>query len=118
MALKDDIFATGKNLPCKAVEMEEWDCTVWIPKLTGAQGDELAADANRRQRRNEFVGWRAYLIAGCVQDVAGNPIFDPDSKTDLEQLQLLSTASLEVLSDEIMDYNKIGRKGLEEAAKN
>jgi len=118
MSLKEEIFAKAKELPRKEVPVAEWGCSVWIPKLTGAQGDEIAGDAAKRQRRNDFVGWRSYLIARCVQDDAGALIFDADSKDDLKNLQGMSNDSLEALSDEIMQYNNLGKKGLEDAEKN
>lgn len=121
MGLRDDILAAVK-LPVTAVQLpagsEGWPESVRIKTMTGLERD--AWEESTMVRRGGEVStrmdnFRANLLVKVIVDENGNRVFND---IDAPALGRTSSVVLDLLFAEACRLNGIGRKDVEELAKN
>ena len=119
MPLKEQIFAAQDRVVAGPIEIDEWDCSVWIRPLD--LGERLALQQRLKDvpAKDKDRGVpEAILVAFAVQDQDGALIFDKDDPHDVEALAAKSPAILNWLALEVMSHNRIGDRPIEAARKN
>lgn len=117
MGLREQILQ-AQDLERKAVEVPEWNCTVWVRELTGSEGDDLEAETYKVRGKEVEVNrknFRARLLRRALVDEQGAQVFDAK---DLELLGAKSSKVLKRLADIASEMSGISKKDEEDLVKN
>lgn len=114
MTLTKDAILGAKDLPTLTVAVPEWGGDVIIRTLSGAERDAFEASMVAAGERR-LVNIRARLVAACLVDDAGQPLF---SERDVESLGRKSGAALDRLFDECKAHNRMLGDSVRHAEKN
>jgi hypothetical protein len=104
MTLRDQILSAADR-PTRAVEVPEWGCTVHVRTMS-------AADRERIETGGDKDRWRERLLAACLTDDQGAPIFTP---ADAAALSEKSGPVIVRLARVAIDLNAIGEDQVEQA---
>lgn len=98
MLSREEIIATAGHLKRREVLVPEWNGSVLIRELTGAERDEVESMMLRAQKTNDFKGVRAKVVClSCITE-NGERLFD--IKNDASIISNLSASVLELLFKE------------------
>lgn len=117
---KADILSASDVLT-KEVPVPEWGGVVLLKTMTGAMRDQYETKCimNRQNiggvQRLQMKQLKVYLLARCVVDEEGKPIF---TDADLAALNEKNAKVINRLFDEACEMNGIGEKDIEDLAKN
>lgn len=114
---KDEILAIN-DLPVEDVFIPEWNAYVRVRGLTGAQRDAYEASIVKNVGGKPVMNtenMRAKLVALCVVDEEGKPLF---TQADVEKLGQKSGAALQRIFEVAQRLSGLGAEAVEEAAKN
>ena len=75
--------ALTNRLPREPLEVPEWDCTVWVYALTGAQRDSVEAHVIRH--KNDLTHLRALIVVYSLRTESGEPLFTEEDIPALEE---------------------------------
>jgi hypothetical protein len=114
--LTRDSILNADDLKRELVNVPEWNGTVYVRVLTGAQRDciDQMLYANRTGK-DPIKNIRATYLAASLCDDTGALLFKPE---DIAALGEKSAAALDRLFAVVQRLNKIGPKDLEEAKGN
>jgi len=70
-----DIILAANDLPREPVRVPEWDTTVAVRTLTGAERDQWERETWEDKQGDRLRNVRARLVAWCVCDEAGGRVF-------------------------------------------
>jgi len=93
------------------VDVPEWGGEVRIGQLTAAEAESLAAS----QRSEDRPSFRIALLAHCIVDEDGAPVFQ---EQDLRLLQAANNSIVQRLFDVAMRLNPMGPAAVTDAKKN
>jgi len=116
--LTRDQILQVQDLPTEDVEIPEWNGTVRVRGLTGAERDKFEASiVTRKGNKAEFnpENMRAKLVAMCVVDENGNRIFTDD---DVKALGKKSASALDKIFQVAQKLSGLRPEDMEEMAKN
>jgi hypothetical protein len=113
MNLKEQILKAS-DCPLKPITVPEWDCTLYIRTMSGAERDtwELTAFKDGKVSPEHF---RAKLLVRCVCDEHGQRVF---SDTDAADLSSKSATVLVKLYDVAAKVNGLTKSDVDELTKN
>lgn len=115
MLLTREAILGADDLKSVVVTVGEWGGDVTVRGMTGAQRDAFMA-ANRT-KAGEFdpTNYRAKLVARCVVDEAGKPMF---TEADIEALSGKSSAALDRVFNVADKLSSTSAEAVKEAEKN
>lgn len=94
-----ELIWAASDLPVKAVEVPEWDMTVYVRTLMASEAGAAAALAPDGEPLPNFYGRFAALV---MCDAEGKPMFGPD---DAEALGRKSRCVMEHITEEAQKHN-------------
>ena len=119
MILNKTQILEALDLKSEAVDVPEWNGSVLVRTMTGADRDAFEASLIVTQldgtRKPNMTNMRAKLVALTVVDEAGALVFDV---TDVDRLSLKSASALERVFTVAQRINGLGAAADEVAAKN
>ena len=74
---REQILA-AQDLASEEVPVPEWGGTVRVRMMTGAERDALGASLLGADKKVDMSQYRIRLLAACLVDEAGLPLFGPD----------------------------------------
>lgn len=74
---REQILA-AQDLASEEVPVPEWGGTVRVRMMTGAERDALGATLLGADKKVDMSQYRIRLLAACLVDEAGEPLFGPD----------------------------------------
>jgi hypothetical protein len=113
---KDQIFST-EDIPSQVVPVPEWGGEVIVRGLTGHDRDQWEQSMMvRRGRKYEqnMTDFRARLVALCIIDEKGQPLFHAG---DVQQLSSKSAAALDRVYSVAAELSGISEKDVEDLTK-
>ncbi len=110
MLTREQILGTDDR-PFEDIEIPEWGGTVRVCTMSGAARDAFEQSVLDEDRKPDLTNMRAKLVARCLVDEAGQPLF---SEADVVSLGSKSAAALERIVKVAERLNKLGSKQLEE----
>lgn len=115
-SLRDKIKAAD-DLQTEAVEIPEWDCTVYVRGLSGVKRDELDnfLMSSRQGGKVDIRGWKASWTIASARDDKGQLIFTPG---DVAWLNGKSSHALSTIFDVAQRLSGVDKDEAEEIAKN
>lgn len=116
--LTRDQILSAPDLQTEDVEVGEWGGVVRVRGLTGAQRDAYEASIVKQvngKPRMDMENMRAKLVALCIVDEAGNPLF---TQADVEKLGQKSGAALQRVFEVAQRLSGLAPEAVEEALKN
>jgi|GEM_PF-2840664 len=113
MNLKQRIM-DAQDLPVYPVEVPEWDCTVYIKSLSGAERLQLEKDLSKDTKTDGPA--LARVVCATLCDTSGTLLFDYPK--DIGELQKKSVKALHRLFDIALKHNAMGKDDVDELAKN
>src|SRR5262249_18610716 len=117
MELRNRIFAAGDRRR-EEVAVPEWDCTVWVRTLTGADRDTWESSSLEKRGKGREINMRnirARLLVLCLEDADGKLIFQADDAEELGQKSAVVLARLFQVAQKV---NALREEDVEELAKN
>ena len=111
---KEAIFALD-DLPMEAVDIPEWNCTVWVRGLKVEETDSFHSEAMSDNGSANVKGLRARMVAMCTCDSTGKRIFDD---ADAERLQQKSDLAIQRIWLTALRLNGMSRDFVEKYTKN
>lgn len=117
MSLRDQINAAD-DLELEAVEVPEWNCTVFVRNITGDEIDAWQAETYQVNGINVLVNkksLRARLLVKCLVDETGQRIYADDQA---EELGAKNNKILVRLYEVAERLNAVTKKDVEDLAKN
>lgn len=106
------------DITTEDVEVPEWGGVVRVRGLTASQRDEFEGNSLQGKGKNtsvNFVNMRARLVALCIVDEQGRPLF---SERDIHDLGAKSAGAMDRLFDAATRLSGIGDHDVEELTKN
>lgn len=107
------------------VYIEEWLCDAIVRVMTGAERDAYEAEitgtrmpGKGQTRVLNLSNIRARLVARCLIDDNGDPLYDWRKPADLDELGKTDAAILDRIFTAASQLNGITEKDIEELAKN
>ena len=116
--LTRDAILAAAALKTEDVPVPEWGGSVLVRELRGRERDEWEASLavqRGRQMVPDVANMRAKLVARCVVDAEGEPVF---SQQDVNALGELSAAALDRVFEVASRLSALNPDSLEEKAKN
>lgn len=113
--LNRDQILESVDLRREEVEVPEWGGTVLVSEMTGVQRDAYEAGLFGDDRKVDLRNARARLVAACLIDPDGNPLF---TDKDVEALGRKSAAALDRVCAAAQRLNLMTAAALEADAKN
>ena len=114
MSLRDTILHANDRKPV-AVEVPEWDCTVYLRVMSAKEQTGLVAKYRSQDQDASADGMLAELVATSLVDENGNRLFTTDA--DLEILASKSTLVIQRLSGEVLRINGMADDAVDDAGK-
>lgn len=114
MLTKDQILNSQDHVTEK-VPVPEWGGEVFVRTITGAERDKWESTLSDAKGKLSLENVRARLLALCICDDKGNPIFNP---VDAVTLGRKSARALDRVFAVARKLNGIGKEELEDLAKN
>ena len=74
---REQILA-AQDLASEEISVPEWGGTVRVRMMTGAERDALGATLLGADKKVDMSQYRIRLLAACLVDEAGQPLFGPD----------------------------------------
>lgn len=111
MILTRDQILGAKDRITERVEVPEWGGDVLVTTISGAARDRFEAAIIAADGQTDTTNMRAKLVAACVVDEAGDPLFTIE---DIEALGRKSAAALERIVKVSQRLNRIGSAEMEE----
>lgn len=74
---REQILA-AQDLASEEISVPEWGGTVRVRMMTGAERDALGASLLGADKKVDMSQYRIRLLAACLVDEAGQPLFGPD----------------------------------------
>ena len=74
---RDQILA-AQDLASEEISVPEWGGAVRVRMMTGAERDALGATLLGADKKVDMSQYRIRLLAACLVDEAGQPLFGPD----------------------------------------
>jgi hypothetical protein len=74
---REQILA-AQDLTSEEVPVPEWGGTVRVRMMTGAERDALGASLLGADKKVDMSQYRTRLLAACLVDEEGRPLFGPD----------------------------------------
>ena len=109
---REEIFAADDLKPSlTAVEVPEWDGTVYVRVMTGAERDAVEG----LYATNKYDNFRAKVAVACACDAEGKSVFQAD---DAQALGVKNGNALVRIFDAAMQVNKLREEDLKAAVKN
>lgn len=116
MLLSRDAILAAQDLQREQVDVPEWGGAVLVSAMTGAQRDAWEqAIAGGPGGKVDLANVRARLVAACLVDEGGTPLF---SAADLAALGAKSAAALERCVKVAQRLNRLTDDALEQARGN
>lgn len=115
MLLKKDEIIKRDKRKTTDIEVPEWDGTVRLREMSAAQRDAFDASTVKIVGKKvipNLENSRAKLLAMCIVDEEGNPMFTVD------ELSERNASVLDGLSEAARKLNKLDSGALEEEVKN
>jgi hypothetical protein len=106
------------DLVTKEVHIPEWNATVRVKSLTGAERDEFEASITSikgDKANTNLRGMRAKLAIACCVDADGKPLF---KSSDLQALAGKSARALSRIFDVAAELNGLSKSDVEELTGN
>ena len=116
--LTRDAILAAAALRTEDVPVPEWGGSVLVRELRGRERDEWEASLavqRGRQMVPDVANMRAKLVARCVVDAEGEPVF---TQQDVNALGELSAAALDRVFEVASRLSALNPDSLEEKAKN
>ena len=117
MSLRDAIL-NCEDLPLEAVEVSEWNTTVYVRNMTGTERDAYETSLLAKQdmtNEERLKDMRAALVVLCTVDEDGVRIF---SDNDVEAVGAKSANALDKIVMAIRKHNGLTDGDIEEESKN
>ena len=117
MSLRDNILASD-DLPRESLYIPQWDETVYVRAMTGAERDTYEADliaSKDLQMRERLQNMRAKLVVLTAVDENGDRIFDDG---DVEAVGKKSASALNLIVETAQELNALTDNDIEEIAGN
>lgn len=117
MNLKDKIFANDK-LIVEAVEVPEWDVTVYVRTISGTERDAFEAASlvkKGKTRETNLQNLRARMVVLCSCNEDGTPVFHPN---EVDRVGALNARALDRVFTVAQRLNGWSEGDVEEMAKN
>lgn len=111
MLTREAILA-AQDLKSEDVDVPEWGGSIRIRTMTGAERDKLLTGLTGADGKFQAHGYRTRLLACCIVDEGGHPLFSAD---ELSGKNPLVTDRLFTIADRL---NSIGEEAVEAAGKN
>jgi hypothetical protein len=83
MSLRDKILQ-AQDCPSEAVFVPEWDCTVYVKRMSGKERDALDAETSKKPKDEAPEVWSYRLLTAAIVDENGQRVFTAE---DVEALQ-------------------------------
>lgn len=102
----------------ETVAVPEWGGEVLVRRVSAGERDKLEASMvvqSGRRRTVSLENTRARIVALCVCDAEGRPLF---SESDVEALAAKSAAAMERVFDHARAMNRFSESDVEDLAKN
>lgn len=102
------------DLPCEDFYVPEWNGSVRLKTLTGAERDEFEASMIIQKGNKQSVNMknlRAKLVSLCIVDENGNRLFRGDAIT---KLGMKSSRALDRINEKCQEMNGLSDKDVEE----
>jgi hypothetical protein len=115
MSLREKILAANDR-PIIRLNIPEWGCDVFVRAMSGAQRDVFEQFWSKRNEEGTDEA-RARLAAMVLCEEDGKSVFETVGDGTLN-LKDKSATALDRIFNTVLDQNKIGAGGIEEAAKN
>jgi len=112
--LRDTIIAAKDRKPM-AVEVPEWECTVYLRVMSSREQAEISARYAKQDQNADATAMLCELIAACLVDENGNRQFQTEA--DVDALLDKSVVVLKRLSDEVLTMNGMDPDAVDEAGK-
>jgi hypothetical protein len=74
---REQILA-AQDLASEEISVPEWGGSVRVRMMTGAERDALGASLLGADKKVDMSQYRIRLLAACLVDEAGQPLFGPD----------------------------------------
>lgn len=113
MVLDKDAIKRIQDRPIKTITVPQWGGDVNIRVLSGREREIM--EKEWENVKNSSASQRAWFAVLVTCDDDGNPLFD---KSDIEWLSDKSGEALDVIFNEGMELNGIGKDAVEDAEKN
>lgn len=114
--LKKSEIMELNDLEIHELEIPEWGGIVRVKNISGNQRDKWEMGVAQRQNGKGGTDLiRASLVALCIVDEEGKPMF---SRHDIEDLGKKSSKALDRIYSFSLKMNGIGQNDIEELAKN
>lgn len=113
MTLSAEQILAAEDLSFQEVEVPEWGGTVRIRELTGAQRDAFEGSVMGDGKKPDIANIRARLVAACLVDDAGKPLFNEAAARKLGEK---SGRVLDRLFDTCRELNGLTEQAVEELA--
>ena len=114
MSLREAILA-AQDLKSETVEVPEWGVTVTVQMLTGTKRNALQRSMLGEDGKPDFSRYRLRLVAACMVDESGQPVFGLD---EVEQLGSKSDAAIDRVYQVAERLNAADSKAVEAAKGN
>jgi len=114
MALSKEEIFNIKDIEIREVYVPEWNGTVYIRTMSGVDRDrfdESLQSATRKDGTVDIRTLRARLLALCICDASGSPLF---SLADVEKLNQKSSKALMRLFAVAQDLNGLTEEAIQE----
>jgi hypothetical protein len=115
MTIREQIKAANDR-PLLPLEVPEWNCTVHVRAMSGAQRDVFEQFWSKRTEEGSDE-IRARLAAMVLCEADGTPVYPTIGEGTLE-LKDKSAAALSRIFDLVLEQNKLGAGSVEAVAKN
>jgi hypothetical protein len=113
--LTRDAILTAQDLKTTEVDVPEWGGSVAVRMMTGTERDAFGESLRKPDGTFDGTNYRAKLLAKCVVDEAGKPLF---SDADIEVLNAKSSAAIDRVFKVADTLNTMGAEAIEAAEKN
>lgn len=114
--LTRDAILALQDVKDQVVKIPEWGGEVRVRAMTAGARDAFEQDAFEASRDKKPLGnIRARLVARCVIDEQGNPLF---ADADIEALGKKSAAAMDRIYEAVLRMNAMRESDIEELEKN
>lgn len=114
--LNRDQILGANDAQVKDVPVPEWGGSVRVKVLSGAERDAFEGLISAKAKLGQLSdNMRATIVAACVVDDAGRPLF---TEADIEALGRKNWKALDRVADAASELNKLTDSDVEEIRKN